>query len=134
MIRTVACLAVLAFLAIAPVASAQNEPFRVTNRAAVPATGLYVSRSGQPWGANLLRDPLAPGTFFALRPGEGAGCLFDIRLVLQGGEELVQRGADICTQRNVELAGGPAAGRRAGAMPQVGGSDRLLPSIAPAPR
>ena len=134
MIRLIACLCVLTALTVAPGASAQNEPFRVTNRAAVPATALHVSRSGQPWGANLLRDPLPPGSFFALRPGEGAGCRFDIRLVLQNGQELVQRDADVCAQRTIDLGGGPTAAPPVGALPQVGGGDRLLPNIAPAPR
>jgi hypothetical protein len=99
-------------------AAAQNEPFRVINRTAVPATALHVARSGQDWSANLLRNPLAPGAFFALRPGEGAGCRFDVRLVLQGGEEIVAREADICAQRIVEISGGPPAPPR-GVPPRV---------------
>lgn len=135
MIRAAACLPVLALLAAAPGARAQNEPFRVTNRSSVPATELYVSRSGQPWSANLLsRGPLPPGAFLALRTGEGSGCLFDIRLVLQGGEELVLRGADVCSQRNIEMTGGPPAAPRMGALPQVGSRDRLLPTVNAAPR
>jgi serine protease Do len=135
MIRTFACLPVLALLAAAPGARAQNEPFRVTNRSAVPATELYVSRSGQPWNANLLaRGPLAPGDFLALRTGDGGGCLLDIRLVLQGGQELVLREADVCKQRNIEMTGGPPPTPRIGGLPQVGGQDRLLPTINAAPR
>ena len=108
----------LALAIVIPPALAQNEPFRVLNRTAVPATALHVARSGQDWSANLLRTPLAPGTFFALRPGEGAGCRFDIRLVLQGGEEIVTREADVCAQRVVEITGGPPAPPRGG-MPRV---------------
>ena len=76
------------FLAIP--ALAQGEPFRVVNRTTEPATALHAVRSGRPdWGGNLLnRGPLAPGRFFALRPAEGAGCAFDIRMVLQDGQEI----------------------------------------------
>ena len=106
-------------------AGAQNEPFRITNRTALPAVELQVSRSGQGWGANLLaRGPLAPGAFFALRPGEGAGCRFDIRLVLQGGEEIIRREADICAERMIEMTGGPPAPPRAAGLPRVGGGPR----------
>lgn len=114
----IAPLMILALALATPQALAQNEPFRVYNRAAVPATGLHVARAGQPWGANLLRSPLAPNTFFSLRPGEGAGCRFDVRLVLQDQAEIVTRDADICAQRNIEMSGGPAAPPRGG-MPRV---------------
>ncbi|MBR0682985.1 hypothetical protein GXW74_21010 [Roseomonas eburnea] len=98
-------LALALALGAAP-ALAQNEPFRVVNRSALPATELYAVPSGrEAWGANLLnRGPLAPGAFFSLRPGERAGCRFDLRLVLQDGREITRRGADICAERAVEMA------------------------------
>ena len=63
-------------------------------------------RSGRPdWGGNLLnRGPLAPGAFFALRPSESAGCRFDLRMVLEGGQEVVRRNTDICAERTVAMA------------------------------
>ena len=93
-------------LAGAPPAVAQNEPFRIVNRSPVPATALHVMPTGRTaWSANLLnRGPLAPGAFFSLRPGEGSGCRFDVRLVLQDGRELLRRDADICADRSVEMA------------------------------
>ncbi len=92
-------------------AFAQSEPFRVVNRTSTPATALHAVRSGRPdWGGNLLnRGPLAPGAFFALRPSESAGCRFDLRMVLEGGQEVVRRNADICAERSVALALAPGA-------------------------
>jgi hypothetical protein len=62
---------------------------------------------------------------------EGAGCRFDIRLLLQNGEEIVRRDADVCAQRQQVLAPAvPAAPPQAVApLPQVGGGDRFLPAI-----
>jgi hypothetical protein len=116
---------------------AQNEPFRIVNRTALPATALHVARSegASGWGSDLLRGrPLAPGAFFAMRAPEGAGCRFDIRLVLQGGQELVLRGADVCEQRTVDMAGGPPPAPAAGPLPRVGGGQALMPAIQASPR
>lgn len=111
---------------------AQSEPFRIVNRTALPATAVYVVPSGRAaWGANLLaRGPLRPGDFLALLPGEGQGCRIDVRLVLQDGQEVVRRGADICADTVVAMAAGPApAPAQAPPLPQVGGGERLLPAI-----
>ncbi len=88
-----------------PPALAQTEPFRIVNRTPLPATALHAVRSGRPdWGGNLLsRGPIGPGGTFALRPAEGAGCQFDIRMVLQDGQEVVRRDANICTERTVTM-------------------------------
>ena len=89
-----------------PPALAQTEPFRIVNRTPLPATALHAVRSGRPdWGGNLLsRGPIGPGGTFALRPAEGAGCQFDIRLVLQDGREAVRRDADVCRERAISLS------------------------------
>lgn len=86
-------------------AQAQNEPVRFVNRAGQPATALHVTRTGQTrWSANLLnRGPLASGQFHAVRLGEGAGCRFDVRLVLQDGTEILRQNADVCATRSVDL-------------------------------
>jgi hypothetical protein len=121
-------LLVASLLAAAP-AWAQNEPVRIFNRAAMPATALYVLRNGQSaWSGNLLRDPLAPGRFLAVRLGEGAGCRFDLRMILQDGREILRRDADVCATRSVDLAPTPppaATPSAAGAAPP--------PAAEPAP-
>ena len=124
----------LLLLALAPIAMpalAQNEPFRVVNGARLPATALHIARSGQDgWSANLLRGTLAPGAALSMRPPETAGCRFDLRLVLQGGQEEIRRDADVCRDRQVVVGGGASATAPATpSLPQVGGGDRLLPSI-----
>lgn len=127
----------LLMLTAAPPVLAQGEPFRIVNGAAAPATGLYVVRSGaQEWGFNLLnRGPLAAGAQFGLRAPVGAGCVFDIRLVLQTGEEAVRREVNVCQERVVTLAAEfRTPPPRAATMPQVGGGDRLVPTVPTAPR
>jgi hypothetical protein len=106
---------------MAPPALAQNEPVRFINRASVPATQLYVMRSGQvAWSANLLREPLAPGRFLSVRLGEGAGCRFDVRMVLQDGREILRQDADVCATRAVDVALVPPPGAQPGAGAPVG--------------
>ncbi|MBP0465263.1 hypothetical protein J5Y09_15160 [Roseomonas sp. PWR1] len=126
-------LSALFLLALPDPAQAQNEPFRIVNAAALPAVALHLARSGaEDWGRNLLNQgPVRPGAFFAMRMPEGAGCRFDIRLVLQDGQEVIRRDADVCAERLQTMAPGmPAAPPRAEApLPQVGGGDRLLPTV-----
>ena len=129
--------ATLALALASPAALAQTEPFRVVNRTPAPAVALHAVPSGlESWGANLLnRGPLAPGAFLSLRPPERVGCFFDLRLVLQDGQEVVRREADICAERTVDMALGPAAAAvPATPMPQVGSGDRMVPEIGRTPR
>ena len=95
----------------APPALAQGEPFRVVNRTPSTALALHAVRSGRPdWGSNLLnRGPLRPNGMFSLRPADGAGCSFDLRMVLQDGQEVVRRNTDICAERTVVLMLPPQA-------------------------
>lgn len=130
-------LLLLTALAAAPPALAQGEPFRILNASAAPATELYVVRSGtDAWGGNLLnRGPLAAGAQFGLRAPVGAGCVFDIRIVLQTGQEAVRRDVDVCEERTVPMAGAfRSVPPPAPSLPQVGGGDRLIPSIPATPR
>jgi serine protease Do len=111
-------LPILAFASLAAPAWAQNEPFRVVNGTRQAATALNIVRAGQDgWGANILtRGPLAAGDALSMRPPEGAGCRFDIRLTLADGQEAIRRNADVCTQRML-VVGADAP------TPRVGGSD-----------
>lgn len=126
-------LSALVLLTVPDAAQAQNEPFRIVNAAAVPAVALHLVRSGAAdWGRNLLNQgPVRPGAFFAMRMPEGAGCRFDIRLVLQDGQEVIRRDADVCAERLQTLAPASAGAppRVDAPLPQVGGGDRLLPAI-----
>lgn len=121
----------LALALVAMPALAQSDPFRVVNGARQPATALHIVRSGQEgWSGNLLRGPLAPGATLSMRPPEAAGCRFDLRLVLQDGQEAIRRDANVCHERQV-VVGGEASTTAPAAppQPQVGGGDRLPPSI-----
>lgn len=122
-------LLLLALLASAGPALAQNEPFRIINGARVPATTLNIVRAGQEgWGANLLaRGPLAPGDQLSMRPPEGAGCRFDLRLLLQDGQEVIRRDADVCQDRLLIVA--PPAPPPSPPLPQAGDGDRPQPSV-----
>ncbi|MBD0274133.1 MAG: hypothetical protein ICV73_19660, partial [Acetobacteraceae bacterium] len=95
---------VLAFvLALSAAPAAAQEPFRVLNRTGLPATELNAVRSprgaGNDWGRNLLSRPLGPEGGFSLRPAEGAGCRFDIRLLLADGREAKLEDQDVCALR-----------------------------------
>lgn len=127
--RLAPVLALLVCCLLARPAFAQGEPFRVVNRTPQPAIALNAVRHGRTdWGSNLLnRGALPPGRAFALRPSDGAGCAFDLRLVLQGGQEIVRRNVDICTNRIVTMAAGPAL-----AAPAPGGLPRNKPAPAAA--
>ncbi|WP_207537342.1 S1C family serine protease [Sabulicella rubraurantiaca] len=98
----------LAFAAPAPAQDAQG--FRVVNRAGADATQLYAVRSPRgaqgDWGGNLLRPdrPLGEGQGFRVNPAAGAGCRFDLRLVLNDGREAVLADQDICANRNLDFA------------------------------
>ena len=116
----------LALLITAAPALAQNEPFRVVNGARLPAIALHIVRSGEDgWGPNqLTRGPLASGAMLSMRPPESAGCLFDMRLLLQDGAEAIRRQVNVCDSRTVVLPG-PAAAPAPGAAPapRPGGGD-----------
>ena len=115
----------LALATLAGPALAQNEPFRVVNGTRLPATALHVVRTGQDgWGPNLLtRGPLAPGAALSMRPPEGAGCKFDLRLVLQNGQDAIRRDADVCHERLLVVAESAAATAPPAPTPQAGGRD-----------
>jgi S1-C subfamily serine protease len=89
--------------------------FRVVNRTGADAVTLNAVRAPRgaegDWGGNLLRPdrPLTPGGGFRVQPNTGAGCRFDLRLVLADGRESVLRDQDICASREVEMAGAAAA-------------------------
>jgi S1-C subfamily serine protease len=95
--------------------------FRVVNRTGADAVTLNAVRAPRgaqgDWGGNLLRPdrPLTSGGGFRVQPNAEAGCRFDLRLVLADGREAVARDRDICSEREVELAGAapPAPSRPA---------------------
>lgn len=88
-------------------AAAEPQPFRVQNRTGAEAAELNAVRSPRgatnDWGRNLLTRPLAADGTFSLRPAEAAGCHFDIRLRLAGGQEARAEGLDICANPVVTL-------------------------------
>ncbi len=120
--------------AAAPVAvpAAAQEPFRVFNRTGLPAMELNAVRSprgtGTDWGRNLLSRPLGPEGGFSLRPAEGAGCRFDIRLLLADGREARLEDQDICALRVL------AVGRQSVASPPgaMGAPEAVPPGPAAA--
>jgi hypothetical protein len=127
----------LALALSAATPAAAQEPFRVFNRTGLPATELNAVRSprgaGNDWGRNLLSRPLGPEGSFSLRPSEGAGCRFDVRLLLADGREAKLQDQDVCALRVL------AVGRQFAAPPpaaQVAAPGRATAAAAPpaAPR
>lgn len=98
-----------ALLATGPVL-AQVQPVRIVNGTSLTATAVHMRPVGiEEWGSNLLgRNFLPPGAFLAVQPGEGAGCRFDLRLLLRDGREVRRNNVDVCAQRSVSMALGPA--------------------------
>ena len=122
---------------LGPPALAESTPFRVVNRAEAPATALHAVRTPrgaeQDWGRNLLAPdrPLPIGGGFRVIPAEGAGCRFDLRLVLADGREAVRQDQDICAAREIAL-GEAIAPVPAGAKPAPAGAPAAA-AVAPPP-
>lgn len=111
---------------VAAIPAAAQEAFRVINGTGLPATELNAVRSprgaGNDWGRNLLNRPLGPDGSFSLRPSDGAGCRFDVRLLLADGRQAKLEDQDICALRVL------AVGRQFVApMPGASGAPEAVP-------
>ncbi|MCS6854854.1 MAG: hypothetical protein NZ523_08910 [Elioraea sp.] len=91
-------------------APAQREAPQVTvrNEGEITLYELYIARSGggvRNWGPDRLGDRvLEAGREFAVRLGPNFGCLADIRLVYEDGEEEIRERVDLCRERVVVAA------------------------------
>ncbi|MCU0889221.1 MAG: hypothetical protein MUC64_14650 [Rubritepida sp.] len=92
-----------------PQGQAQPAPqFTIKNDGEVTLYELYVARGGQGargWGNDRLgSEVVPPGESFRVRLPAGFGCVVDIRIVFEGGEEEVRERIDVCRAREVAFA------------------------------
>ncbi|MCI0756475.1 S1C family serine protease [Teichococcus vastitatis] len=93
----------------APAQPAEDHRVQLANRTGQEARALYAVRSGrqaggQPaWGRNLLPGPMPTAKVFTFRTEAGAGCRFDLRLVVADGREAVLRNRDICAAPRIAI-------------------------------
>jgi hypothetical protein len=102
-------------------ARAQDVPkpeqprFQLVNRTGSVAVGVHAVRTGASgWGQNLVEGRgMRPGQVLTVTAQAGAGCLFDLRMVLVDRAPLERRGMDICANNRIEFttqeAGAPTA-------------------------
>jgi hypothetical protein len=111
--------AFLALLLLAPPALAQSpskDPsFRVVNNTARAINEVYASSpSQQDWGHDRLGSEVIPaGGRQIIRLPQDGNCVFDIRVVYQGGGAEERRNLNTCAMVDLVLGGGAAAPRTA---------------------
>ncbi len=97
-----------------------KKPLAVLNESTRPIKELFVSSSRtMNWGDNLLVTPMAPGARFVADVERGDQCLFDIRIVYEGGREQRQMNRDICRPDDIAF-GGQTVSRIEGGGPESG--------------
>jgi S1-C subfamily serine protease len=120
-----------------------GQSFQVLNRTGSVATALHAVRSGNTsWGNNLIEGRgMRPGQSATVTARPGAGCVFDVRLVLLDRPAAERRGVDICQEQRVEFTqadlSGPQArpgGTDAQGKPTPGAGIEPIPGVAALPR
>ena len=97
-----------------------KKPLAVLNESMRPIKELFVSSSRtMNWGDNLLATPMVPGARFVTDVERGDQCLFDIRIVYEGGREQRQMSRDICRPDEIAF-GGQTVSRIEGGGPESG--------------
>lgn len=132
-----ACLLVGPAFAQQPQRPAQPQPapqFTLKNEGEVTLYELYVARGGQGargWGQDRLgSEVVPPGESFRVRLPAGFGCVVDIRIVFEGGEEEVRERIDVCREREVAFARSvPAAAQPERELAVENGADRTIQNL-----
>ena len=107
--------ALLSALLALPAAAQQQRPapqpvpqFTIKNDGEVTLQELYVARGGQGargWGPDRFgSEVVPPGESFRVRLPAGFGCMVDIRIVFEDGEQEVRERVDVCRAREVAFA------------------------------
>jgi hypothetical protein len=86
----------------------QSQYFTIRNDGEVTLRELYVARGGRGargWGQDRFgSDVVAPGESFRVRLPAGFGCVVDLRIVFEDGEEEMRERVDVCRTREVAFA------------------------------
>lgn len=118
MLTRLAALVLAALLALPAMAQQPQRPaqpqqqpasqFTIKNEGEVTLYELYVARGGQGargWGPDRLgSEVVPPGETFRVRLPAGFGCVVDVRIVFEGGEEEVRERIDVCRTRELAFA------------------------------
>jgi S1-C subfamily serine protease len=92
----------------------------ILNEGGRPIKDLFVSSSRiSNWGESLITAPMAAGARVVVGVERGEQCLFDIRVVYEGGREQRQMNRDICRPDEVAF-GGSTVSRIDGGGPENG--------------
>ena len=92
-------------------AIAQNDPsFNLVNRSQAEIHNIYVSSTQETnWGRDLLGDrTLTTGQQFKVEPPRDRGCVFDVRVVYQGGRFEERRNQNLCQVDQIAFDGSAA--------------------------
>ncbi|MBK1657075.1 hypothetical protein [Paracraurococcus ruber] len=108
-------LAVLLALAGPAAAQATDPSFRVVNNTPNVINEVYASPSNEnAWGHDRLgSEVVAPGGRHIIRLPQDGNCVYDIRVVYQGGNAEERRRVNTCALTDVVFGGGGAAPRNA---------------------
>lgn len=115
MLRRALPIALLGLLAPPAIAQSSDPSFRVVNNTAKVINEVYASPSTeQNWGHDRLGSEVVPpgGRQIIRLPPDGT-CIYDIRVVYQGGGAEERRGLNTCAVNDLVLGGGGAAPRNA---------------------
>src|SRR3954451_12365402 len=115
MLRRALLIALLGFWAL-PAAAQSNDPsFRVVNNTAKTINEVYASpATEQNWGHDRLgSEVVPPGGRQIIRLPQGGTCVYDVRIVYQGGGAEERRNLNTCGLTDLVVGGGGAAPRNA---------------------
>jgi len=103
----------------------RGSAFTLINASERTALAIVAGVEGAIPGSDLLDgQPLAPGESLTVTPRAGAGCRWTMRMTLEGGAVVNERGVDVCSLASIEL-GRPAEASHGDAAPGDNQARRL---------
>jgi hypothetical protein len=100
---------------MAPVRAGADNPnpsFYLVNHASRQINEVYASPvDAQNWGRDRLGDDvIGPGNYAAIRLVADGKCVYDLRVVYDGGRSEERRGVDVCAVDDIVFSGGSPGG------------------------
>ncbi len=105
--RTALLAALLGGLAGPALAQSNDPSFRIVNNTGSAVNEVYASPSNQRgWGHDRLgSEVIRPGANHIIRLPIDGNCVYDVRIVYQGGQAEERRGVNLCNITNYVLGG-----------------------------
>jgi hypothetical protein len=115
MMRRALLVALLGLLAMPAMAQPNDPSFRIVNNTTNVINEIYASPSNQQsWGHDRLgSEVVPPGARQIIRLPQDGNCVYDVRIVYQGGGAEERRALNTCTMTDLVVGGGGAAPRNA---------------------